>query len=116
LSVQISLFGDGGYAIRVKLEHVVGDAQSLVIFGHMWVAKNLNLHHDTGSSLFLEPPIFDPKRLDDYASGDINGSGIDPHLAAVARALALHRYHCSEAATPYFPTFFAETLERTISP
>ena len=34
MSVQISLFGDGGYAIGVKLAHVLVDAQSLMAFVH----------------------------------------------------------------------------------
>lgn len=32
MSVQVSLFGNGGYAIGVKLAHVLGDAQSLMTF------------------------------------------------------------------------------------
>lgn len=47
--------------------------------------------------------------MGDYASGDITGSGIDPHPAAVARALPLHRYDCWEADAPDFPPFFAKT-------
>jgi hypothetical protein len=105
MSVQISLSGGGGYAIGVKLAHVLGDAQSLMIFVHMWAVRSRNLHHDKVSPSLFDFPIFDPKRLDDYASGDINRSEIDPHLAAAARALSLHQYDCWEADAPEFPSF-----------
>lgn len=108
MSVQISLFGDGGYAIGVKLAHVLGDAQSFV---HMWAVKSRNLHHDKGSPSLFDFPIFDPKRLDDYASGDINRSEIDPHLAAATRALPLHQADAHD-----FPSFLGETLEKTMPP
>lgn len=83
MPVQVSLFGDGGYAIGVKLAHVQGDAQSFMTFVHMWAAKSRNLHYDTDCSSLFDPPIFDPKRLNDYESGDVNGSGIDPHPVVI---------------------------------
>lgn len=116
MSVQISLFGDGGYAIGVKLAHTLGDAQSLMTLVHRWAAKSRNLDRVTSSSSLFNSPVFDPKRLDGHASGNINGLHIDPHIAATARALPLHRYDCWEADAPDFPPFFAETLERTMPP
>ncbi|KAF3388108.1 hypothetical protein DPV78_012303 [Talaromyces pinophilus] len=105
ISVQISLFGDGGCNW--------GEAGTGCSTPHT-IAQNL--HHDTGSSSLFDPPILDPKQLSNYASGDITGSGIDPHLAAVAQALPLHRYDCWEANTPNFPPFIAKTLEITMPP
>lgn len=112
MSVQISLFGDGGYAIGVKLAHVLGDAQSLMTFVHMWAAKSRDLHSDTFSPSLFDSPFFDPKRPDDHASGDINRSDIDPHLAAVARALPLPRYDCWEAAgSDFHPSLLKRSKE-----
>ncbi|RAO73194.1 uncharacterized protein BHQ10_009206 [Talaromyces amestolkiae] len=116
MSVQISLFGDGGYAIGIKLAHVLGDAQSLMIFVHRWAAKSRDIDHITGSFPYSDFPIFDPKQLDGHASGDIHGFDIDPHLAVAARVLPLHRYDCWEVDAPDFPPFFAETLEKIIPP
>lgn len=116
MSVQISLFGKGGYAIGVKLAHVLGDAQSLMTFVHMWADRSRNLHCNNGNPSLFDPPIFDPKQLDEHASGDINGSGIDTDLAAIAQALPLHRYDCWEADAPNFPPSFAETLAGTMLP
>ncbi|EED12143.1 transferase family protein [Talaromyces stipitatus ATCC 10500] len=116
MSVQVSLFGDGGYAIGVKLAHVLGDAQSLMVFVHMWAANSRGLHGYTGSPSLFHSPIFDPEQLDSHASGDINGSGIDHNLAAVARSLPLHRYDCWEVDAPGFPSFLAETVQKTMPP
>ncbi|KAK7755426.1 hypothetical protein SLS62_002653 [Diatrype stigma] len=116
LTVQVNLFAGGGYGIGVKLAHMLGDAQSLLVFVSQWAAKSQNafLHtinnnnHAGGVapaapiSTIMGPPIFDPAALDARAAGDIDASAADSQLVATARALPLHRFDWWDPALPSY--------------
>ncbi|OKL58267.1 hypothetical protein UA08_06847 [Talaromyces atroroseus] len=116
MTVQITLFRDGGYAVGVKLAHPLGDAQALMVFVQRWAAKSRCLHGDTESPSLMPPPVFNPQLLDSHASGDIDGSANDPRLAAIARELPLHRYNCWESDAPGYLPAFLSTLESSMPP
>lgn len=121
MTVQVNLFAGGGYGIGVKLVHMLGDAQSLLVFVSLWAAKSqqaflhTNDDNDTGgaatapaSTTIMGPPVFDPAALDARAAGDIDGPAADPQLVAAARALPLHRYDWWDPAIPSYLAPLAE--------
>lgn len=119
LTVQINLFAeDSGYAIGVKISHVLADAQTLLVFVDLWAAKSRALFGSSasGPSVDLNPrikgtPIFDPSQLDSRAAGDIDGPGPDPKLSAKARGLPLHRYDWWDTGAPGFEPAFVPGIE-----
>jgi Transferase family len=116
MTVQINLFCDDGYAVGVKLAHPLGDAQSLMVFVHRWASKSQCLHGYTDNPARMRSPVFNPQQLDAHALGDIDGSAIDPQLAAIARELPLDRYDCWESDAPGYLPSFRSTLEISMPP
>lgn len=112
MSVQITEFACGGYAIAVKMAHPLADAQSLMVFIHQWAAAC----HGSAKSP-MEPPIFNPGKLDSHAGGDIDKDVADQSLVAMARSLPLHRYDWwDDAKDPAFPSFLVPTSENSKPP
>ena len=113
MAAQVNLFAEGGgYAIGVKMAHVVADAQTLLLFMGVWAAKSRALFSSSpgpSSGTDAEPstkekasPVFDPAALDARAAGDIDGPGPDPGLSARARTLPLHRHDWWDTEAPGF--------------
>ncbi|KFY07946.1 hypothetical protein V492_06670 [Pseudogymnoascus sp. VKM F-4246] len=112
MSVQITEFTCGGYAIAVKMAHPLADAQSLMVFIHQWAAA---CHGFSKSP--MDSPIFDPAKLDSHAAGNINEDEADPSIINTARLLPLHRFDWwNEAKDPAFPSFLAATSENSKPP
>ncbi|KAL7912255.1 transferase family domain-containing protein [Trichoderma velutinum] len=90
--VQITLLGDSGYAVAVKMAHPLADAHTLMLFMRRWASicrdkitkKNLTKH--------LAYPVFEPNLLDSRAAGDIDAPDGDPELISKARSLPLLRH------------------------
>ncbi|KFZ17527.1 hypothetical protein V501_01679 [Pseudogymnoascus sp. VKM F-4519 (FW-2642)] len=112
MSVQITDFACGGYAIAVKIAHPLADAQALMVFMHQWAATC------RGSAKSpMDPPIFNPGLLDSYAAGNIDGDSADVALVNTARLLPLHRFDWwNDAKDPAFPSFLAPTGENLKPP
>ncbi|KAE8323700.1 transferase family-domain-containing protein [Aspergillus sergii] len=105
MTIQITLFKGGGYAIGIKLPHCLADAQALMVFMQQWASACRVLH---GHSNSIPPedkfnPIFDPSLLDSKASGDINTPTPDQSLITKARNLPLHRYDWWKTSDPAYP-------------
>jgi hypothetical protein len=90
MMVQFTTFKCGGLAISIKLAHPLADAQTLIGFAHDWAAVNRALINN--EQLPTLCPLFNPGRLDQAASGNIDASDPDPALIEAARDLPLHRY------------------------
>lgn len=109
MSVQITQFACGSYAIAVKMAHPLADAQSLMVFMHQWAAACNGF-----SKSPMEPPVFNPGQLDFYATGDIDGDIPDLSLVNSARLLPLHRFDWwNDAKDPAFPSFLTPTSENS---
>lgn len=105
LSIQLTLFADGGYAIGLKMCHALADAASLVTFMHDWARINRAMAATTavaGPLPTLEP-VFEPSALDDRASGEIDASLPDMAIIKRARDLPLHRYDWFLSGGPTCP-------------
>ncbi|KAE8319895.1 transferase family-domain-containing protein [Aspergillus transmontanensis] len=105
MTIQVTLFEGGGYAIGIKLLHCLADAQALMVFMQQWASACRILH---GHSNSIPPkdkfnPIFDPSLLDTKASGDINTPTPDQFLITKARKLPLHRYDWWKTSDPDYP-------------
>ncbi|KAI2794047.1 hypothetical protein POX_a00637 [Penicillium oxalicum] len=118
MQVQINLFDDGGYGIGVKLAHVLADAQSLMVFVHLWAAncrKAFSVDGHSPSSVF-GPPVFDPAQLDSCAAGNIDVETPDAQILEEARQLPLHRFNWWGAEDPGYSPFFIPTTNNSIPP
>lgn len=112
MSVQITEFACGGYAIAVKMAHALADAQSLMVFIHQWAAAC----HGSAKSP-MGPPIFNPGQLNSHAAGDIDRDVADPVSVDRARLLPLHRFDWwNDAKDPAFPSFLTPTSENSRPP
>ncbi|OBT63034.1 hypothetical protein VE03_08144 [Pseudogymnoascus sp. 23342-1-I1] len=112
MSVQITEFACGGYAIAVKMAHVLADAQSLMVFIHQWAAACNGFAKSP-----MGPPIFNPGQLDSHAAGDIDRDVADPSYVDAARHLPLHRFDWwNDAKDPEFPSFLTPTSKNSKPP
>ncbi|KAJ9114707.1 hypothetical protein QFC22_005583 [Naganishia vaughanmartiniae] len=112
VAVQVTLFADEGYAVAMKMSHVLGDATTLLTFMHDWAATNRALSAGTSSLPELQP-VFDPSLLDRKAAGDIDALEPDLEIIHNARSLPLHRYDWYLSGGPDCPSYF---LPSTVPP
>lgn len=116
MSVQITTFACGSYAVAVKLAHILADAQALVVFVHQWAAASRAQHGASGKSL-MDSPVFNPSELDTRAAGDIDADSADPPISETARSLPCHRFDWwNDAKDPAFPSFLNPTSENSKPP
>ncbi|CAG7989971.1 unnamed protein product [Penicillium salamii] len=115
VQVQITLL-DGGYAVGVKVAHCLADAQTLMIFMHLWSTKSQESFGDEHESSPMGEPIFNPQLLDSCAGGDIDGSSCDQALSCTARSLPLHRYSWWDIADEGYPKACIPTTENSKPP
>ena len=116
MQVQISLLRGGGYAIGVKIAHCLADAQSLMVFVHLWSICSQKKFGSQPEPPIMDEPIFDPTLLDSCAGGDIDSPDHDQHLTDVARSLPLHRYSWWDTADQGYPQVFIPTTENSKPP
>ncbi|KAL9468823.1 hypothetical protein ACSS6W_010517 [Trichoderma asperelloides] len=90
--VQVTLLGNGGFAVAVKMAHPLGDAHSLMLFMRRWASICRDEFTKQDLTKDLEYPIFEPNWLDSRASGDIDAHDGDPELISKARSLPLLRH------------------------
>lgn len=101
VSIQVTQFADGGYAIGIKICHALADAASLVTFMHDWAKVNRAMA--ANDVLPTLTPVFDPSLLDKCASGSIDASSSDMNIVERARKLPMHRYDWFLSGGPSCP-------------
>lgn len=115
VSIQINLFSDNGYAISVKISHVLADAQTLMVFVQLW-AQICRARLGVFRPSPLGRPIFEPQLLDSYASGNVDANQSDPTLVAAARSIPLHRFDWWHTNVPGYPSKVASRIEASKPP
>lgn len=90
--VQLTLLQGGGYAVAVKMAHLLADAHSLLLFVNQWAARSRGEEPTASASAPEQAPYFNPGDLDARAAGEIDSPSASPAIRAAARALPLRRY------------------------
>ncbi|OGM50038.1 transferase family protein [Aspergillus bombycis] len=111
VTIQVTLFAGGGFAIGMKVAHCLADAQALMVFTQQWAAACRGFHGHT--VLPMDDPVFEPSMLDSKASGDTNTPNPDPTLIAAARTLPLHRYDWWKTSDPDYPAIMVPNTENS---
>ncbi|TVY14557.1 Hydroxycinnamoyltransferase 2 [Lachnellula arida] len=88
--VQLTTFACGGTAVAIAITHSLADAQTLSQFSKDFSTVSRAILNS--EPLPTLSPIFDPKRLDAFAAGDIDAETPDAALLEQARKLPCHRY------------------------
>ncbi|CAG8888412.1 unnamed protein product [Penicillium egyptiacum] len=115
MQVQISLL-QGGYVIGIKLAHCLADAQTLMVFMHLWAHNSEKQFGNQSEAPLRGEPVFDPPSLDSCAAGDIDSPEPDQTLVNIARKLPLHRYSWWDTAAEGYPPFLIPTTENSRPP
>ncbi|KAJ5384839.1 Transferase [Penicillium concentricum] len=116
MQVQISLLQEGGYVIGIKLAHSLADAQSLMVFVHLWAYNSKKRFGNHPESPLMGEPVFDPALLDSCAAGDIDSAEPDQTLVNTARKLPLHRYSWWDYTDEGYPSFLIPMTENSKPP
>lgn len=111
VAAQVTLFADGGYAVAMKISHVLGDATTLLTFMHDWAATNRAMAAGTTPLPKLQP-VFEPSLLDGKAAGDIDAPEPDLEIIRNARLLPIHRYDWFLSGGPNCPPYFLPSTVR----
>lgn len=104
VSVQVTTFACGGFAIGVKMTHCLSDAVCLIQFAKAWAEQSRALFSGLPGSeaILLTKPLFDPRLIDQHAG--VCGDGLDADKIKLARSLPMHRYDWWEAGAPSWGT------------
>lgn len=105
--IQLSLFQDG-YAIAVKMAHVLGDASTLTAFVLRWA--NYHTGVEPGPAALFDPNLVDKcmKRLE----GDTR---TDEERLSDATKLPCHRYDWHAMDDPAYPSFLKSTTQNSVA-
>ena len=90
MGIQCTMLACGGFALAAKIVHPLADISGLVYFITDWARVSKAIA--TGSSPPVLSPVLEPARLDEVASGNINGHQPEPAIVKKTGALPLHRY------------------------
>ncbi|KGO59606.1 Transferase [Penicillium expansum] len=115
MQVQISLL-QGGYVIGIKMAHCLADAQTLMVFVHLWAYNSKAQFGTQPESPLMGDPVFAPALLDSCAAGDIDSPEPDQTIVDTARKLPLHRYSWWNSADEGGPGFLIPTTENSKPP
>ncbi|KAI0382253.1 transferase family protein [Hypomontagnella monticulosa] len=110
VSIQLTAFKCGGFAISVKLTHCLSDALCLTHFAHLW-AENSQVLFGGRISEKRSPPVFNPSLLDEYAN--LTTKGPDPEMVKKARDLPMHRYDWWATDAPGYPDWATASSNAT---
>ncbi|KAF9248780.1 hypothetical protein DTO006G1_4407 [Penicillium roqueforti] len=113
MQVQITLLQEGGYVIGIKMAHCLADAQTLMVFVHLWAHNSKKQFGNQPESPLMGEPVFDPTLLDNCAAGDIDSPEPDRTLVHTARKLPLHRYSWWDTSDEGYPAFLIPTTENS---
>lgn len=96
MTVRISFFRCGGYAVGIRVLHALADAQTLLLFVKTWAAtcaaRNPCYLRPAPPKASLPVPLFDPALLDSHAGDDLDASSPNLALVHIARALPMYRF------------------------
>ncbi|KAI0113117.1 transferase family protein [Daldinia grandis] len=102
VTIQLTGFKCGGFAVSIKLTHCLSDAMCLMQFAHAWAAQSRDLFggdkSEGGKRLV---PLFDPSQLDQHAH--LTPTDPDPEKVRMARALPMHRHDWWARDAPGYP-------------
>lgn len=86
VSIQASIFANGGLSLSIKIFHVLADAQTMTTFMQNWSTLHKCFLQDQTLSLPTEP-LFEPMLLEDRAriicQGDIPDSSFTPEPPSI---------------------------------
>lgn len=108
--VQVTLLGNGGFAVAVKMAHPLSDAHSLVLFMRRWASICRDELTKQDLTKDLAYPIFEPSWLDSRAAGDIDAHAGDPELISKARSLPLLRHDWWDTTAGHPATLSQSTI------
>ncbi|KAJ5368626.1 transferase family protein [Penicillium cataractarum] len=92
MAVQLTKLACGGYALGMKTLHPLADIQSVMHFVQDWTKISRWILSGSPVPKPQLTPLFDPRRLDSMAAGDINGEQPDQTIIDQALSLLMHRY------------------------
>lgn len=109
VSVQVTQFACGGWAVGVRMTHCLGDAICLVAFVKAWAERTARAaaagKDDIDGGITNNPQcIFDPALLDRHAGVTANQPPEDVKIA-LARSLPMHRYDWWDTDAPGMPAW-----------
>ncbi|KAL6885410.1 hypothetical protein GGI43DRAFT_304554 [Trichoderma evansii] len=108
--VQVTLLGNGGFAVAVKMAHPLADAHALVIFMRRWASICRDELTKQDLTKDLAYPVFEPSLLDSRAAGDIDAPDGDPELVLKARSLPMHRHDWWDTTAGHPATLSQSTI------
>lgn len=118
VSVQLTAFKCGGFAVGVRMTHCLGDALCLVGFVKAWAERTRSMvvgGAGAGGGAMegaIAKPVFDPGLLDSHA-GDTRLPEPDGEKVALARSLPMHRYDWWDTDGPGYPSWATANSEAT---
>lgn len=115
VSVQLTGFRCGGFAVGVRMTHCLGDAMCLVGFVRAWAAAATREGGGggRGESDNVPRPVFDPRLLDRHAGDTSRSREPDGDKVALARSLPMHRYDWWDTEAPGYPAWATADSEAT---
>lgn len=107
IRIQLSIFEDG-YAIAVKMAHVLGDASTLTAFVRRWACYNTGIQPGP-------TPLFDPSLVDRCMKKQERDMRTDEEKLNDASKLPCHRYDWHAMDNPVYPSFLKSTTQNSIA-
>lgn len=99
MAVQVTQLACGGIVLAIKIAHPLADIAGLISFVRDWASTSRAML--LGGSVPLLSPIFDPKRVDSIALGNINADQAASEILETVNGLRLHRFDWwAKPATP----------------
>ncbi|KAH7303016.1 transferase family protein [Stachybotrys elegans] len=112
--VQLNRFSCGGYAVAIKVLHVLADAQSLLLFVHEWAAQCRTECGNPSPSPFAKP-IFDPAAVNARAAGNVDAAVPDAAIMDTAMALPQAWYDLWDTNAEGYLPFLVDPFQRSIA-
>lgn len=107
IRIQLSIFVDG-YAIAIKMAHVLGDASTLTALVRRWACYNSGIRPGPA-------PLFDPSLVDRCMEKLEGDERTDEKRFSDARKLPCHRYDWHAMDDPPYPSLLKGTTQNSIA-
>lgn len=106
-AIRITRFSCGGWAVCIRISHVLADASSMTCFMREWGLQTQVLLGDTGAAARIASPVFAPELLDAHAR-PVNPGDLDPDRVRLARSMPMHRFDWWAADAEGYPAWATE--------